>query len=400
MKNIAIIELTRSGHHETYMHLYSRLFLCAGCRVTAFYPDPEPVRRWVKAHCNEFSDNFDSCEIQHPALPRFRLRLVSPLLMALRRWAMVVKTISSYSRQHTVHFDFVFFNYLDYFLLPFPLSSIALHGFPCDWGGIFLQPGRLYRANPGNRKLRSGLDLFSVLRSNQCRIVGSLQEDAGKEFGFRLPSEKLKTMPDITDTSLPEQLSDSAISIKSMAHGRRVIGFFGKFRPEKDPISFITMALSRNADRYFFLMFGEVSEENFSSPDISRIRAFVSSPPAHCYVCAERFEDEAQFNELVNLCDVVFAAFVNYPYSSNTLTKAAFFRKLLIVSRGFCMEERVNRFRLGISVGQKNPAEVMTALDYIVNQYESLIRQADFDGYYREHSEAKVIALLKLTKVL
>jgi hypothetical protein len=53
------------------------------------------------------------------------------------------------------------------------------------------------------------------------------------------------------------------------------------------------------------------------------------------------FPDEAQFNSLVYICDILFAAYNNFPNSSNILTKAAIFQRPVVVSNNFCMEKRV-----------------------------------------------------------
>ncbi len=57
---------------------------------------------------------------------------------------------------------------------------------------------------------------------------------------------------------------------------------------------------------------------------------------------------------MIDAADVVFCAFDDFPFSSNTLTKAAVFEKPVVVSEGYLMAERVRSYRTGEVVPQGN----------------------------------------------
>jgi hypothetical protein len=60
--------------------------------------------------------------------------------------------------------------------------------------------------------------------------------------------------------------------------------------------------------------------------------------------------DELVLNGVMDASDVIYAAYTEFPNSSNILTKAAFLNRPVIVSDGFLMAERTREFQLGVVV--------------------------------------------------
>ena len=61
---------------------------------------------------------------------------------------------------------------------------------------------------------------------------------------------------------------------------------------------------------------------------------------------------QRQFYALHSVCDILFGVYHQFAHSSGLLTKAAFFQKPVIVSKGYCMEERVRKYHLGLVVDE------------------------------------------------
>lgn len=123
-----------------------------------------------------------------------------------------------------------------------------------------------------------------------------------------------------------------------------------------------------------------------------RIQTIVKSAPHNCFFYFERIPNEAQFNSLVNVCDILFAVYNKFPHSSNILTKAATFKKPVIVSNKFCMAERVRKFGLGLTINEGNTLQCIEALYKLFSQSESDTRQTkqDFEGYKQFHSTERL----------
>ena len=81
--------------------------------------------------------------------------------------------------------------------------------------------------------------------------------------------------------------------------------------------------------------------------------------------------------------DVVFAVYPNFTRSSGMLSKAALYRRPILVASGYCMAERVAAYRLGMSADQDSVAECETALRQLLSRGTP---DADYDGFAKDFS--------------
>jgi hypothetical protein len=93
---------------------------------------------------------------------------------------------------------------------------------------------------------------------------------------------------------------------------------------------------------------------------------------------------------MIQTTDIVFAAFEQFPHSSNTLAKAAALEKLVIVSSGYCMAQRVSSYHLGEIIDEGNTIQCVNALNKIRNNYELYKKNAKFKEYSSVHSIEKM----------
>jgi glycosyltransferase involved in cell wall biosynthesis len=111
-----------------------------------------------------------------------------------------------------------------------------------------------------------------------------------------------------------------------------------------------------------FVVAGKLAEQTFSKQELNEIKLFFEEPRENFFVFFGTIPDDAQFNGLVNICDVIFAMYENFPHSSNLVTKAAAYGKKLLVSTGGYMEEVVNQYELGDAVSAEDVPAVLFAL--------------------------------------
>jgi hypothetical protein len=105
---------------------------------------------------------------------------------------------------------------------------------------------------------------------------------------------------------------------------------------------------------------------------------------------------ESQFNALVKISDVLFAVRENFPYSSNTLIKAACFQKLVIANQQYCIE-RVKKFHLGYTIESGNIAQCVSLLEKLRTELSTgrLLIEPDFERYRQLHSTEELEQLLR-----
>ncbi|MDE0839740.1 MAG: hypothetical protein OSB41_11905, partial [Kiritimatiellae bacterium] len=106
---------------------------------------------------------------------------------------------------------------------------------------------------------------------------------------------------------------------------------------------------------------------------------------ANLCVVPERIEDETEFNAVVCECDALFAAYEIFAHSSGLVTKAGVFHKPIIVSKGYYMQEVVEKYRLGVAIDQDDSHAVLLALDVLGDPAESERRLGapDYEGFMR-----------------
>jgi hypothetical protein len=134
-------------------------------------------------------------------------------------------------------------------------------------------------------------------------------------------------------------------------------------------------------------------EQTLSEQELVKIKNFVFQSPSNCLFHFERIPDESQFNAVVSSCDVLFAVYQGFPHSSNILTKAAIFKKPVLVSNSFCMGERVRKFKLGLTVDEGKVLECNEALRRLLGQPNLNTQQEisfNFEEYKYLHSIDKL----------
>lgn len=144
-----------------------------------------------------------------------------------------------------------------------------------------------------------------------------------------------------------------------------------------------------------FVFAGQLGESSFLPQELMKIQNIAKSAPHNCFFHFERIPDGPQFNSLVYVCDILFAVYNNFPSSSNILTKAAIFKKPVVVSTNFCMGKRVREFSLGLAINEGDTLQCVKALHQLGYPKLDIVEQTerDFDGYKRLHSIEQLYAV-------
>ena len=143
-------------------------------------------------------------------------------------------------------------------------------------------------------------------------------------------------------------------------------------------------------ETYFFVFAGSLAEHTFTAQELTNIQNLVDSDLSNCFFYFDAIPDGAPFNALVDLCDILFAAYEKFPHSSNILTKTAILEKPVIVSKKFCMAERVEKFQLGLSIDEGDVGQCIEAIQYLCRQLEEGKIQPNFEDYRHLHSTEKL----------
>jgi glycosyltransferase involved in cell wall biosynthesis len=384
MKSVVVFEFFWGGHRAAYLNTVSKTFLDLGCRVVACSPQPDQVKPFENAseipEGRFFSVLFTLNDVSKAFGGTFGVRTA--------RWKRIALFVNGIEAMLGNKADFVFFNFLDSLHLPFPGNIVVDAIFPYSWGGLYVQPCRVFDEADASLAARINwiLNPFSVFNAQHCKMFALLNETIRDRIEKKISHSKIVTFPDFADGSLPLSELIKVKELRERAQGRIIVGLFGYLKKYKGIFTFIEVAKTIDKSGFFFLIAGDCSPTSFSTEEFAAIKAFMDSNPENCMFVTEYIADERDYNALFNVVDVVFAAFLNFPYSSNTVTKAALFKKPIIVSNGHCMSQRVKEYRLGSMVEQGNAHQVIDVLTTIRRGYNDFLDNARFDEFANLHS--------------
>lgn len=384
MKTIALVDPLWGGHHPTYLKFFAKTLLELGNEIITLCPEPEEMNQWVASHCPELQPRFHSFELHEPATSPIPIRRLQAKAMAVARWQRVAQSIQEISSKLGKAPDITFFAWLDTYLGLIPAITDTI--FPYPWSGLYFRPGYL-RIPPKLRWMRHGiLNPLSVLKSSHCPVVAVLDEGIADKLQQKL-NKPVVTFPDITDESAPDINFEIAQKIRAKAAGRKIVGLLGSLDKRKGTLTLLEVS-QQVSGRWFFVFAGRLAEPAFTAAELAKIGEIVKANPDNCFFYWNSIPDGSGFNAVVQVCDVLYAAYENFPYSSNILTKGAIFQKPVIASKNYCMGERVEQFSLGYGIEEGSVSQCVSILERFHEELStgSLSIQPDFEGYRHRHS--------------
>lgn len=384
---VFIVDIYTSGHHLTYIQLFTRLFQQIGYKVIILLPKVSSkeidVANLLKN--NSFSQIF---YFEYLNAPTIRGRIAGRKEV-IKKWEAISESIKANQGQVKGPM-FAFFPYLDPFLGPYIRVKDLDKVFPYRWGGLYMNPPNC-RVSQSFGWLRKGiLSYHNLLKSNNCKTVFVYDPLCAKILSRHTKTQVI-TIPDIIDDSSPNHNFAPRREIIERAKGRKIISLLGSVSKRKGLLTLLKVVpfLQKH---FFFLIAGKLDVHSFNISDIPYIKETIKHYSDDIHFYDERIPTESDFNALIEISDVIFAAYQNFYTSSNLVSKAAFFKKPIIVSKGFLMEEVVNRYQLGLAVESNSNTELVNSLNKMIsNEY--------IERYKRENKSAEYCSLFSDTNL-
>lgn len=343
--SVILADWNTPGHHSTYMCLYAQAFAELGLKVGVLFGDagalgamklpvdaqvaieplprtvfkkpwPQPLRSWLnhRAFKRNFCIGLRKCEEK------------------LNQRASLLFFNSLFAHEHNAVRTLVDLGGL-------PWSGLLVHALP---------------DGPGKNAMR----MRELMLRPDIKAYGTLDESlVAREKNTAHPAV---CFPDIADERV-DPAHPVVDELRRFARGRPLVLAIGYLQPWKGIVTLAEIASRpENADIAFAFV-GELRRSMFSGEQL----AFLDSLRANatnCYFKNERISGEIAYNAHIQACDVLFLAYHDFRHSSNSLTKAAAFRKPIIVSEGYLMASRTREYRLGEIVSQGDAAAVLRAI--------------------------------------
>jgi len=353
--SVVLVEFSWAGHSPVWFKEYIKTALDLGWNVLAVCPHPEELDVPEGSGDRLIRERFMVGKCGISKLPGYTSNIVywwhvSRLLRRCVNRAKV-KGWRNFRVFYTAVYDDVF--------RWFPLGERFLR---LPWSGLYMLSGSFHISRPRSRIDRPE----RLFRNPRCTGVAVLDETIVATFRQRLGNRNIVVFPDISDPSLPDQPSLQALEIREFAAGRKVVGLLGHLIPRKGVMDFLQAAARLENHDICFVLAGDLSEWLYDAATLEFLRSAGDRRIPNVLGIYGRIDCQMIYNSIVQACDVLFAAYRNFPNSSNTITKAAQMRRPLVVSDGYVMAARVKRHGLGLCVPEGDVDAIVQAIKTLV----------------------------------
>lgn len=387
MKVIVLIEDSWTGHRPTYLKLFNKTLLELGHQVITFCPEPHELESWIKTHCQPKAEQYQVFEFRKPASTRSPLQQLHPILNSVNLWRNAKVSVDRAFHKLGRIPDLVFFCVLDGYLVTGLTQHLIDQIFPYPWSGLYFHPRHMRLAPKFWSVFPAFAQPHAGLYSAHCLAIALLDEGITDRFKSSFFGKTILNFPDCTDASEPDLSFPLIQEIKEKAQGRKIIGLLGSQSRRKGIFKLVEVANKMASENFFFVFAGKLYPKTFSKKEHTKLLEIIGSNLNNCFFYWNVIPDGSRFNGLVSLCDILFAAYDRFPHSSNTLNKAATFAKPIIVSNGYCMAERVEKFNLGVSIHEDSVEECIEAIHFLDS---TPLNKPNFQGYLNAHAIDKL----------
>ena len=397
LKTVVLADPRWSGHHPTYFFEFTSSLLRLGYRVVGLCREPSQFESGVRQICQRMEIDFESRVIvgtlDDPDKAYLRPGKDHDPVSTVVRWNCLKKAIDEAAKQSGCTPDFVFLPWLDSYLRFQPFISLASKlGIP--WSGLYFRNhhfnehlGAIRKAAKGDRGLRNK-NLIAVGILDE-RFQNKMAEESGKP---------IISFPDITNETEPEVPSPLALEVVERAAGRKITGMVSLEKRK----GFLTMLKIAEAtaerEDWFFVAAGKYAQDTCNEEEqayVQSVQDKVNSGELnniYLQLPGERVNDGADFNSLIKVFDVIYAAYEDFEGSSNALTKGAIFERPLIATRGECVGDRVEKFEMGLTIEQGNVEEGEKAIRKVLagEDWKGNAQKRRFAEYHASHDRKRL----------
>ncbi|MFM7182024.1 MAG: glycosyltransferase [Verrucomicrobiales bacterium] len=414
-----LIVVSWHGHHPSYCTQFIRACASFSEKVYAIVPEgSDPLDR-----LEEFPDVISETVVipfanRYPKCAFGELRALENDFDELRTLVGSIKDSHPGSSAFIFHTDLgtLVWNFRH---LP-RLAFRASEWFPWPFGGLLISPDRrwplegiresLCRAigkggqpgSPARLLLKiSGamLDMAGALmrscylnlrnlafrKSTCCQIA--IEDERYLEPLRLATGTKTHFLPETTSVEVAVPAPDLVGRIESKRNGLVVVGILGAISPRKGIDLLADVIKNQNTDGFLFVLAGPCVPSEFP-PAISDFLQNEISNYGNVIYSPHTIVSEPEFNAIIQACDILYCAYKGHIHSSNVISKAAAFRKPVIVSDGELMAKRVREYGLGVVLRGRNSTACLEALRELAAPgfREAFGKSAKSGLYMEEHS--------------
>jgi hypothetical protein len=400
MKNIVLIDYSLTGHHLSFLRSFSKILLEQGHRVICIAPEVSKVKDWMDLNCESVAHRFHAAEYRHEPRSFKRFGRFNHSASVLQKWKFDASIIQSVSSDLKLKVDLVFYAWIDNQLTNYLPSFILDRVFPFKWSGLYFHPYHLRLEQKPLQKKANWRDWDAIFLSNNCKAITIHDQGLVKPFNKRIGKPVIH-FPETADDSKPDFNYSIYKKIKSRAKGRKVVGMIG-CESHKGTLTLIDVVLKADSKRYFFAFIGMLPQNTYNNQEWKKVEKFIQEDRENCFFHFHPVPEGSAYNAVFCSFDIPFLVYDNFISSSNRLTKAAIFERLVLSSDNFCVGDDVKKYKLGEAIPPKNVEAAIEGLDKIAKRIDSNDLPYDQWKLYRELNSNEMLyeRFAELTRLL
>ena len=344
-KIVALVDWNWKGHHPTYFTNYAVALAAAGADVVPFCGDPEDFSaRLAKLDLESgVADRIGRPEqVGRPLRSRFRPVRWRGAHDAIRFFGGLARRLHAWERAHRRKIDLVFFSCIyDFDFFDFPAAGLF---FRYPWAGLYLHSfGFRSTTSPIHAWIRNRSRPQRFLQNRNLVAIGTLDEGIMSAANTAIGRDRCLLFPDLADLAPADQGPETVGGkLRLFAGDRPVVTLCGSLYEQRGVDMFLRTAMAN--PQWAFALVGEMPDGSDKVKPL--LDDFLQNHP-HAFHHPDRIPDGPLYNGVVASSDVIWNVHIDWPGSSNTLTKAAAFAKPVLVSSRHLLGERAKKFRLG-----------------------------------------------------
>jgi hypothetical protein len=375
---VALVEWSWGGHNHTYFKHYIAGLLKSGADVVPVMSQIEHLDGMM-ASPELQSCLHGPCSVASPIAfspsPPMRIRpaRLAAYLALESTFRRLGTRLRSWEKTAGKTIDLVFFACM--YDTDFPRARQVSRGLRKPWSGLYLQGRAFHRLRDASesRLLQQAKTLFG---SSQLVALGTLEPAVLELAKKASPGIKVRLFPDTLEPIAAVE-ADSAARLRSTilekAGGRPVVSLLGFLQPTKSVELFLKAACDPRLAGMSFFLGGPMQWQAFDEGARGRVKELMQRAP-NLQMCLKKLPEHL-FNAAVRSSDVLIAAYLDFPYSSNVQVKAAQLHKPIIVTDGTLMAERCRQYQLGECIRENDLESLVAALQRILSNAPD--RQSD-----------------------
>ena len=341
---ILLINPSRTGgHFNEYKILFTKAFSELGHEVLHFSQSTEnPIKNGpsISNYAKKFNYISNLCiKYRKYGIAQWRIR--NKALINLHVLYEYIDHLQNSSNRP----DLLFFAFLDESLGQYLTKWDIDLKLNIPFSGLLFSPPDV-RIVPNKFFNKGPFDHYNILKSKRCISVGVLSEEAIQEFS-KLLNKPVIELPDVV--SVPKSIQDNSLGefVRNRASGRFIIGIWGALEQRKGTSEFLQMCLKQSSDKYFFVMGGRIhNKNNWPENDRYILNKSISGNMENLLIIDQWLSDDDLLSGIQS-CDLLFAAYPGFRFSSGIVGKAAALGVPVLVNDCFVMAKRVNHYNLG-----------------------------------------------------